>query len=157
MTQTNDTTALTCIDCGRPISKKARRCRTCQGRNLRERVATICSVCGKVFGRVPSRIERNDANYCSMTCRNEGYRKERRFDNHGYVVVFHEGRRVKEHRLVMERVLGRPLLASEVVHHRNRDITDNRPENLSVMTRSEHNRLHRAEDGPIVATKKRTH
>ena len=46
---------------------------------------------------------------------------------------------VAEHRLVMSERLGRPLLRTEVVHHRNGDPQDNRPENLEVFpTNSDH-------------------
>lgn len=65
----------------------------------------------------------------------------------GYVRVFadQEGRPryIYEHILVAEETAGRHLQAGEVVHHINCDPTDNRPENLVVVSRSEHARLHR--------------
>ena len=36
------------------------------------------------------------------------------------------------HRRLMEQVIGRPLMRSETVHHRNGDKRDNRPENLEL-------------------------
>ena len=47
-----------------------------------------------------------------------------------------------EHRIVMEEFLDRPLLRNEVVHHINDDGKDNRIENLELMTREEHSRMH---------------
>src|SRR4051812_12723836 len=52
---------------------------------------------------------------------------------------------VAQHRLVVERRLGRYLLSSEHIHHRDEIKTNNDPDNLQVMTRSDHMRLHRAE------------
>lgn len=65
----------------------------------------------------------------------QGRRKGFIINDAGYKLVRHEGKYVREHRLVMEQILGRKLRPTEIVHHLNGIRTDNRPENLVVIDR----------------------
>ena len=64
-------------------------------------------------------------------------------DRDGYVfirVIKGDGNKGKykyEHRVVMEQIIGRELLSTETVHHKNGDRKDNRPENLELWSKSQ--------------------
>jgi len=105
-------------------------------------VTKKCATCGKVFHR-PKRYSNkkwSDRRFCAKTCvRPEPkplgpktpYRQSKR-------AGVHRG----AHRQIMEEHLGRKLGRFELVHHRNGNKTDNRIENLEVVTPKTHSMIH---------------
>lgn len=72
---------------------------------------------------------------------NAAWNGGRMVDKSGYILLWMPGHpeanrhgQVREHRIVMSRVLGRPLKRGEVVDHINGDTGDNRPENLRLFS-----------------------
>lgn len=122
-----------------------------------------CPTCGREFSKrddqIPSQYARQVN--CSVDCgrrarhlRNQRDHPRRKTSDGRYWLRFVPGRVdapsrtsragawVLEHRLVIERQQGRHLEPDEHVHHRNGDGLDNRTENLELLSKSEHMRLH---------------
>src|SRR3990167_7721480 len=77
-----------------------------------------------------------------LSGKNNSNWKGGRFILQGYIHNSVNGVEIEEHRRVMEEYLGRKLKSSEIVHHINHNKIDNRIENLMIVTRSEHVRIH---------------
>ena len=120
-----------------------------------------CPQCGKEFSRkrrvrsktVGNKLAGHETGYtrqtyCSGTCRNLARGPSKGFlDKRGYRIVG-MGRRENyrpEHHLVMEKMIGRPMMKGETVHHKNGKRSDNRPENLELWS-SRHGKGQRVDD-----------
>lgn len=122
-------------------------------------VLLVCPICNKEFYRYKSQIKNAKRHVCGMECRKKLYTGDGNPRWNGGKTLMKDGRTliydpdnpnakaigglyILEYRLIAERKIGRRLLDNEVVHHINGDATDNREENLEVITQSEHALLH---------------
>lgn len=169
---------LTCEVCGagyRPATKRAigssRFCsRSCKAEaGTLPRVRAQCPTCGQDFTTYTAASSgEQHRTFCSHKCATDRNVKNsvgrevngRAVTMHvsGYLQVWVPGRgRIMEHRYVMEQALGRELVTDEQVHHLNSVKTDNRIENLALLspeahgqeTRHEANRRMRAKAARI--------
>jgi hypothetical protein len=98
-----------------------------------------CKKCGNDFWTRPSEDRRGyKKKYCSRFCYHPTKRGSA-ISVDGYYVI----NNIKVHRTIMEDHIGRKLLSTEIVHHINQDRFDNRIENLKIVSRSEHNKIHK--------------
>lgn len=124
-----------------------------------------CKHCNRIFVR-----KRKEQVYCSKSCAsvlkgmnrkgmktgpNKSHYKMR-MTKDGYLRVycahhpFADGRKqMLVHDMVMELHVGRRLRRTEVVHHKNGIKTDNRIENLEIMSHSQHSKMHMSELAPF--------
>jgi hypothetical protein len=78
--------------------------------------------------------------------RHESTRKGITLKPSGYIeITIGENKGRSVHDVIMEKKIGRRLLPNEIVHHKNGIRSDNSDDNLELMTKSEHSRLHAKE------------
>lgn len=83
--------------------------------------------------------------FCNRKCRTT-YRQKNATAPYREVVI--SGRRIYQHRHVMESKLGRRLESNEHVHHIDGDPLNNSPSNLDLLSSSTHAKLHSATRSP---------
>ncbi len=140
---------IACAACGKPfvgqnVSFKSRPMQVycsqaCYNAVRVKRPTLVCAQCGRTCERKKnpgSGGVKYNARYCSKQCANDAQRTGF-IDKNGYRGLTIKGRVVMEHRLVIEQHLGRLLLPSEYVHHRNGQRADNRLSNLELWDRSQ--------------------
>ena len=108
-----------------------------------------CIVCDKEFYIRKYRANKVCTKYCSRSCLAKIHLKPyvEKFGfkplnkpHHKYKTIRVNGKNIREHRYIMEQYLGRKLEKWEHVHHINDDSSDNRIENLEVLSNSDHQR-----------------
>lgn len=113
-----------------------------------------CEYCDKEYLEFYSNVKRHKHHYCCRKCFNQSLGLGNTVDHwsgghiapNGYRYIHMGKKQIEEHRLIMQRHIGRPLETWECVHHINGNKLDNRIENLKLTTRWEHNDYHKRDN-----------
>jgi len=117
-----------------------------------------CLFCAKEFYASFAKLKRGFGKFCSHQCQYDFRRiaPHKEIHREGRVMIWapdssmsDKAGRVYRYRLEMARVLNRPLLHSEIIHHKNEIKSDDDPQNLRVMDNSTHQREHSAKRAAI--------
>ena|SRR3990167_209183 len=108
-----------------------------------------CKICKKELGYRPKTFLCREHWYRTLIGESALHWKGGRKNNNGYIMIYNPAHPkhdqqgyVREHRLVMEKYLGRYLEKSEIIHHLNHKRDDNKLENLVIMNKKDHDELH---------------
>lgn len=108
-----------------------------------------CLNCSSDFLRATWDVKRGRTKFCSRNCSFKYHKGENSntykggwTSSHGYKKQMVEGKEVYEHRMVVERGLGRKLESHEDVHHIDGNKLNNDPNNLVVLSKREHTIIH---------------
>ena len=127
--------------------------RKCYYRDIpRKRYVITCVLCGKIRILTPKQYGKRKGLFCSVACRilfqsgpdhpmwkGGQYIKSKA----GYVMQYVKPKfHKRQHRIVMEDAIGRELSEDELVHHLNGKKQDNRIENLQIVSKAQHIKIH---------------
>lgn len=106
----------------------------------------VCENCSKRYRTNPAYLKRtpNNRRYCSVSCMGEHKKKVCHFFlcTNGYYHTAYFGKTNRLHRVIMEQHLGRKLKSKEHVHHIDGNKLNNALSNLTILSHSEHMKLH---------------